>query len=88
MGRNKSYLTGVKNGGEGSRPLLVNVQKKDAFFNVFPKKPLAFFESVLCFAGLRPRDNKEDDYNQKEKGKHTHLSLEMLVKSQSGQSSD
>ena len=37
MGRNKSYLTGVQNEGGGSRPLLDNVQKKDAFFlDVFP----------------------------------------------------
>ena len=32
MGGNKSYLTGVQNEGGGSRPLLDNVQKRDAFF--------------------------------------------------------
>ena len=52
------------------------------------KKPLALFKSVLCFAGLRPRDNKEDDYNQKEKWKHSLLPLGVSVELQSWQSSD
>ena len=32
MGRYKSYLAGVENDGGGSRPLLDNVQKKEAVF--------------------------------------------------------
>ena len=49
MGRYKSYLMGVQNeGGGGSRPLLDNVQKKDAFFMAslsvgseqFPQAPI------------------------------------------------
>ena len=38
MGRYKSYLTGVQNEGGGSRPILDNVQKKDAFL-WFPLGP-------------------------------------------------
>ena len=38
MGRYKSYLMGVQNERGGSRPLLDNVKKKDAFFSEgFPK---------------------------------------------------
>ena len=47
MGRYKSYLTGVQNEGGGSRPLLDNVQKKDAFFwGVFPKY-FCYFKDIL-----------------------------------------
>ena len=39
--QNKSYLTAVQNRGGGSRPLLDNVRKKDAFLlDVFPKETL------------------------------------------------
>ena len=47
MGRYKSYLTGVQNEGGGSRPLLDNVQKKDAFFYGFPKAVLQTPPSLI-----------------------------------------
>ena len=40
------------------------------------KKTLPLFRSVLCFAGLRPHDNKEDYYNQRNKKQVKVLELD------------